>query len=35
MTGTGIVPPDTFSLQVGDVVSIQVAEALLENEVAQ
>jgi 2-dehydro-3-deoxy-D-arabinonate dehydratase len=34
MTGTGIVPPDTFSLQAGDVVSIQVADAVLENEVA-
>lgn len=34
MTGTGIVPPDTFSLQTGDIVSIQVADALLENEVA-
>jgi len=35
MTGTGIVPPDGFSLVGGDVVSIQVADALLENEVAQ
>jgi 2-dehydro-3-deoxy-D-arabinonate dehydratase len=34
MTGTGIVPPDGFSLIGGDVVSIQVADALLENEVA-
>jgi 2-dehydro-3-deoxy-D-arabinonate dehydratase len=34
MTGTGIVPPDGFSLQVGDIVSVQVADALLENEVA-
>jgi 2-dehydro-3-deoxy-D-arabinonate dehydratase len=35
MTGTGIVPPDGFSLRVGDVVSVQVSDALLENEVAQ
>ncbi len=34
MTGTGIVPPDGFSLQPGDVVTIQVADATLENEVA-
>jgi 2-dehydro-3-deoxy-D-arabinonate dehydratase len=34
MTGTGIVPPDGFSLIPGDVVRIQVFEALLENEVA-
>jgi 2-dehydro-3-deoxy-D-arabinonate dehydratase len=34
MTGTGIVPPDGFSLQPGDVVRIQVADAILENEVA-
>ncbi len=35
MTGTGIVPPDDFSLLGGDVVEIQVADAKLENEVAQ
>jgi 2-dehydro-3-deoxy-D-arabinonate dehydratase len=34
MTGTGIVPADGFSLQPGDVVRIQVADAVLENEVA-
>jgi 2-dehydro-3-deoxy-D-arabinonate dehydratase len=34
MTGTGIVPPDGFSLQPGDSVRIVVAEATLENEVA-
>ena len=35
MTGTGIVPPDTFSLEAGDLVRVQVANAVLENEVAQ
>jgi 2-dehydro-3-deoxy-D-arabinonate dehydratase len=35
MTGTGIVPPDGFSLLPGDVVRIEVSEAILENEVAQ
>jgi 2-dehydro-3-deoxy-D-arabinonate dehydratase len=35
MTGTGIVPPDGFSLAPGDVVRIEVFEAVLENEVAQ
>jgi 2-dehydro-3-deoxy-D-arabinonate dehydratase len=34
MTGTGIVPPEGFSLLPGDVVRIQVFEAVLENEVA-
>lgn len=34
MTGTGIVPPDGFSLQHGDVVRVTVGELLLENEVA-
>jgi 2-dehydro-3-deoxy-D-arabinonate dehydratase len=34
MTGTGIVPPDGFSLRAGDVVRIRVAHAVLENEVA-
>ena len=34
MTGTGIVPPDGFSLRAGDVVRIRVADAVLENEVA-
>jgi 2-dehydro-3-deoxy-D-arabinonate dehydratase len=34
MTGTGIVPPDGFSLVPGDIVRIQVFEAVLENEVA-
>ena len=35
MTGTGIVPPDGFSMLPGDVVRIEVLEAILENEVAQ
>lgn len=35
MTGTGIVPPEGFSLRPGDVVTIQVAEAILQNEVAE
>ncbi len=34
MTGTGIVPPETFSLQVGDEVQIKVGELMLENTVA-
>jgi 2-dehydro-3-deoxy-D-arabinonate dehydratase len=34
MTGTGIVPPDTFSLKPGDLVSVEVGDAVLENEVA-
>jgi 2-dehydro-3-deoxy-D-arabinonate dehydratase len=34
MTGTGIVPPDGFSMQTGDRVRIQVADAVLENDVA-
>jgi 2-dehydro-3-deoxy-D-arabinonate dehydratase len=34
MTGTGIVPPDGFSLQSRDTVRIEVFEAVLENEVA-
>jgi 2-dehydro-3-deoxy-D-arabinonate dehydratase len=35
MTGTGIVPPDGFSLQPEDLVRIEVFEAVLENEVAR
>ncbi len=31
MTGTGIVPPDDFSLAVGDTVRIEVGELVLEN----
>jgi 2-dehydro-3-deoxy-D-arabinonate dehydratase len=31
MTGTGIVPPETFSLRVGDVVKIEVGGLVLEN----
>ena len=34
MTGTGIVPPDFFSLNKGDVISIQIGELLLRNSVA-
>jgi len=33
MTGTGIVPPDSLSLQVGDVVRISVGTQVLENPV--
>ena len=33
MTGTGIVPEDDFTLEVGDVVGISVGELFLENEV--
>jgi 2-dehydro-3-deoxy-D-arabinonate dehydratase len=33
MTGTGIVPPDDFTLRVGDVVRITIAPLELENEV--
>jgi 2-dehydro-3-deoxy-D-arabinonate dehydratase len=35
MTGTGIVPPDGFSLAPNDVVRIEVWDAILENEVAR
>lgn len=34
MTGTGIVPPDSMSLQLGDVVRISVGELTLQNSVA-
>ena len=34
MTGTGIVPPDEFTLAQGDVISIQIGELLLRNPVA-
>jgi 2-dehydro-3-deoxy-D-arabinonate dehydratase len=33
MTGTGIVPPDDFSLQTGDAVRITIGELTLENDV--
>ena len=33
MTGTGIVPPDDFSLQTGDVVRIAIGDLTLENDV--
>jgi 2-dehydro-3-deoxy-D-arabinonate dehydratase len=33
MTGTGIVPPESFTLQAGDVVSIRVGDVSLQNEV--
>jgi 2-dehydro-3-deoxy-D-arabinonate dehydratase len=33
MTGTGIVPPDEFTLQPGDVVRITIDSLILENEV--
>jgi len=35
MTGTGIVPPDDFTLQPGDMVRITVGELTLENETQQ
>ena len=31
MTGTGIVPPESFTLRRGDVVKISVGEVRLEN----
>ena len=34
MTGTGIVPPESFTLQAGDVVAISVGDLRLENPVA-
>jgi 2-dehydro-3-deoxy-D-arabinonate dehydratase len=34
MTGTGIVPPDDFTLQAGDRVRIRVGDLVLENGVA-
>jgi 2-dehydro-3-deoxy-D-arabinonate dehydratase len=34
MTGTGIVPEDDFTLEVGDLVGISVGDLVLENEVA-
>ena len=34
MTGTGIVPPDEFSLAVGDLVRVRVGPHTLENPVA-
>jgi 2-dehydro-3-deoxy-D-arabinonate dehydratase len=34
MTGTGIVPPDTFTLHPGDVVRVGIGDLLLENPVA-
>jgi 2-dehydro-3-deoxy-D-arabinonate dehydratase len=34
MTGTGIVPPDDFSLAWGDLVRISIGDLILENEVA-
>ena len=34
VTGTGIVPPDDFSLEVGDIVRIQIPEiGVLENQI--
>jgi len=34
MTGTGIVPPDNFTLAPGDLVRVEIGELVLENEVA-
>jgi len=34
MTGTGIVPPDSFTLEPGDLVRVEIGELVLENEVA-
>jgi 2-dehydro-3-deoxy-D-arabinonate dehydratase len=33
MTGTGIVPPESFTLQAGDLVKVVVGEVSLENRV--
>jgi 2-dehydro-3-deoxy-D-arabinonate dehydratase len=33
MTGTGIIPPDNFTLQKGDLVRIKIGSLMLENEV--
>jgi 2-dehydro-3-deoxy-D-arabinonate dehydratase len=33
MTGTGVVPPESFSLQHGDIVKIDVGEIFLENRI--
>ena len=33
MTGTGIVPPDDFTLKPGDAVRISVGDLVLKNEV--
>ena len=35
MTGTGIVPPDDFTLHVGDAISITIGGDTLQNTVAQ
>ncbi len=35
MTGTGIVPPDEFTLQLGDVITIRIGDLLLRNPVAR
>jgi len=34
MTGTGLVPPDEFSLTAGDEVRIEIGDLALENQVA-
>lgn len=34
-TGTGLVPPDDFTLQIGDLVQIRVGEVVLENSVVK
>jgi 2-dehydro-3-deoxy-D-arabinonate dehydratase len=34
MTGTGIVPPQAFTLEPGDLVRISIGSLTLENEVA-
>ncbi len=34
MTGTGIVPPDTFTLAPGDMVRVEIGDLALENDVA-
>jgi 2-dehydro-3-deoxy-D-arabinonate dehydratase len=34
MTGTGIVPPDEFTLTPGDRVEVTVGDLVLENDVA-
>jgi 2-dehydro-3-deoxy-D-arabinonate dehydratase len=35
MTGTGIVPPESFSLQAGDTVVVKVGECSLSNPVTR
>jgi 2-dehydro-3-deoxy-D-arabinonate dehydratase len=34
MTGTGVVPPDDFTLQTGDTIRIEIGDLVLDNYVA-